>query len=1087
MFSCRLSAQDRVALDVRKALDAPRAPLYGSLRDFSRGRLARAQNTIIEAIETSSQGSLAESASQFLLALEILSLPNLNTERIETACKYLDDIDGASFIRQRELAAELYFWRGECARLKPEFSHALNQYEKALHTGYDGEVRYFALLRIAEISDRLSDSETSLATYGSLAAAPHNSFALESSLRRAALFYRIARPDSALAELDRSRSLLQAARSPSNKVSGVIASPLQEVLTGSRNPSVWYLPFDIPQTEHDDQLLVIAAPPRIALIEGSSLTDQSLYDSALAVFDRGLAYIRATADSIFLSGEKAYYRDGLEFEKAWTYYRKGDYKTSAGMFYALALRDTMRYAAAYEPVAAKRFNDEFYEEPDPIAQESRKNGNSKQRTFTEAFYYNDFPARSRYYAGVAYAKAGESKQALAILTELSQNKQIIYSERSSFYQGLVEFQQGRMYQAEVLLDPIGLRRNETGAYASLLLGDIYYRRSSFARAAEYLDFALAYLPAEDRSLRARAQLELGLSLIPLGSWTKASAALAEYLDHADEQSAGYDEALFWLARSYYRADSMAQAREAFERLLQRYPNSERRIDAQYGYAWTLLRDGEFRQAATAFADVLRLDSITRYAYDALSRQGDAYYALGDLDRALATYNKAVDRPTFNPYLESRAMYQLGVARLKADSARSAMNAFTYIITKLPASDMADRSYYNLALAAYALQLDDRARQAIAQLESNFSASPFAPRGALLAAEEYERSGNMVAALAGYRRILKTYPASDEFIPALFNAIDLLGANKKYSDAIALADTQLALAALAPAAYSPRLTIRKAELQLEAGASEQAIRTARSFIIAYPREPLVPAAHYTIGRALMARGSADSGIAAFRMIIDSFPASDASAFSFLQLARYESKRSPDKAERYYTRAFDLKYYSTDAAPIAMAEYAALLRSRLLPDSALKVYEEITNRYFIETSAGSNAQFEAAEILLEKNRVSDAVSRLDRIAIARKGERTGGEARLKIAAIYRRAGLAKKAIAEYDRARKEYTLTPDQKGRSMLGAAELLIASGNKRLATTTLRELLADRGVPRQYRAEAEQLMEKIAPKKTKRPARKGKR
>src|SRR6185436_11193399 len=156
--------------------------------------------------------------------------------------------------------------------------------------------------------------------------------------------------------------------------------------------------------------------------------------------------------------------------------------------------------------------------------------------------------------------------------------------------------------------------------------------------------------------------------------------------------------------------------------------------------------------------------------------------------------------TFNTFLESRAMYQLGVARFKADSSRSAMNAFNHIVTKLPGTDIVDRSLYNLALAAYAIRLDDRAREAVKQLEAAYAGSPFAPRGALLVAEEYERAGSTTAAISGYKRILRSYPESGEAATALFDVIELLASNKKYADAIAVADTQLAKSATAPAPY-----------------------------------------------------------------------------------------------------------------------------------------------------------------------------------------------------------------------------------------------------------------------------------------------
>lgn len=1076
-----LQAQDSLSIAVEHSFRSPRttSPLYLSLSDFVQGRAERAQNVLVRAMEDWQENSFVDASSKFLLALEILSDSSLNSEKLQVACKYLSSIDERAFVRQTELLAELYFWRGECSRLHSEFGIALQEYEKTIRTPYKGEIRQLALMRVAEIGDRLGNYEASLSAYDNLASTPGNPMALEASIRRAALLYKIARLDSALTELARSKRLYQSRTTSSAAVADVILSPFQEVLTGKQDPSEWYFEFDIPAGPENEQLFVRASTPaRIALIEGSTLTEAKLYDSAIRVFDRGMEFIATTRDSTFVHGEKEYYRDGLAFEKAWAYFRKAEYANSAELFYAVAQRDSSQRTFIPQVQSGRRYGDAFYEEttaPTTAPIDAELDALDAQ---LREFYINDYPARARYYAGIAYARAGRSQKALQLLTELSQNKNIIYSERSSFYQALVEFQNARMYQAEVLLEPLGMRRTVIGAYASLLLGDIYYRRSSFARAAEYHEFALQYLPLSDAALRSRAQLELGLSLIPLGSWKRASQALHEYLLNADPNAIGTDEALFWLARAAYRSDSLALARTAFEQLLRDFPASERAIDAQYTYAWTLLRMGEFRKAASAFAEVVRRDTITRYAYDALSRQGDALYALGDLQQALAIYNKAVDRPTFNLFLESRAMYQLGVARLKADSARSAMNAFNYIINKLPNADLVDRAYYDLALAAYAIRLSDRAREAISQLEKNFPGSSLVPLGILLVAEEEEQNGNDALALQQYQKILTSYPGANEFETALFNAIELLAKGKKYDRAVEIIDRYVDKADIQTSIRS-RLALRKAELLIDAGNPPSAVSLLKSFIAASPQDALIPNAQYTLGKAYIAGGATDDGIAEFRSVIATYPESDAAPYSYLQLARVEVKRQnhPAAAE-HYTKAFDWKYYSSDAAPLAMTEYATFVRTALaMPDSALRLYDEITKRYLIETSVGSSAKFEAAEIALEKDRTSEAIARIESVATARKGERTGGEARLLLARQYRSQSLYKKALTEYERARKDNPLTNDQLGRSLQGSAEMHFALGDKRSAKSAAQELLNKRTIPRQYRLQAEQLLERIAPKK----------
>src|SRR5205085_3926458 len=109
-------------------------------------------------------------------------------------------------------------------------------------------------------------------------------------------------------------------------------------------------------------------------------------------------------------------------------------------------------------------------------------------------FYDDYPMRAKFYAGIALSRAGKNEEARDILTNLSQDPSALYSDKARYHLALVEFKSGRTLQAEQLLMPIALRRTQSGVFASLLLGDIHYRRSSYAKASEYLGFALANLP-----------------------------------------------------------------------------------------------------------------------------------------------------------------------------------------------------------------------------------------------------------------------------------------------------------------------------------------------------------------------------------------------------------------------------------------------------------------------------------------------------------------------------------------------------------------------------------------------------------------
>jgi tetratricopeptide (TPR) repeat protein len=163
---------------------------------------------------------------------------------------------------------------------------------------------------------------------------------------------------------------------------------------------------------------------------------------------------------------------------------------------------------------------------------------------------------------------------------------------------------------------------------------------------------------------------------------------------------------------------------------------------------------------------------------------------------------------------------------------------------------------------------------------------------------------------------------------------------------------------------------------------------------------------------------------------------------------------------------------------MFEYAGFIRNDLgKPDSALRIYDNLAERYLIETTIGGKSQLEASDILLLRSKRSDAVAKLEKLAAAQEGYELAAEARLQLAQLYKREGATKKALNEFDRAREDNSTTKDQLGRSYIGSVECRITIGDKKTARQILAELFVTKGIAKSRRAAAKELLESIAPKK----------
>ncbi len=1056
-----------------------------SLRWFEYGSLQYAMNSL-RAMRDEPGYHPNKYLADLLAALELLSSSENNRTR---AHEILEGIPEDAFPTQAYLLDERNYRLAECYMLERKNMLGKQYFAKVI-ASHTSALSYLARIHQSELYEKTGERELAILELDTVAASAQNTpFAYEASIKRLSLLLLSDKNLETAKEIERSERL----SAKINKDSLGHHSEFSNWLRGKRENDVRifskpYSDKNVTDTIVGQYVTSLSGATR-TLLKGIYFAKIGQRDSALSLYDEALRLsLRSKDSSLEARDEREFIRYVSRYERAWTLYESKRFDEAALEFSSLASESgstTSKQGSQLSSLREQgRYGDNFFEEFEGNASQmlSASEGSESH------FYYRDIPERSRYFSAIALSKAGNDDEARSMLTTLSQDKTALYSDKASYHLALIEFRSGRTYQAEALLKPLAMKRTQTGVYSSLLLGDLMYRRASYGRAYELMNFALENIPPSDSALKPYTHLIRGLSGIPLGLWDKSSQDLEMYIRDANAtgNNAAIEEALFQYGWACLRSDSTRNAASCFQTIIEKYPLSDRAIDAQYGYAWSLFKESKYQQAEKEFYKILEKDTISRYAYDLLSRVGDGRYAQGEYQKALKIYNLAVDRPTFDRYLVTRAMFQLGLARMRSDSARSAMNAFNYIITKQQQSDLVDRSYYNYAIAAYAIIQNEKAEWAIGELLKQFSNSPYASKGLYLSATQAERRGDNNKALTSYKRFLKEYPNADEFRDALFSTLDLLTENKKESDAVALASEYLRDDTLNKRTYTPELLIKKGQIESQAKKYDNAVATFQSFKLRFGSHPLLPFSYYYTGRTYSKRGSDDMAKATYQEVIDSFSTSDAASFALLELARNERESNNyTQAANYYNRAFDYQYFSADAAPQAMFEYGQFCLNELKnEDSAITVFDELTKRYLIETSVGGKAQIEIAGILLDNGKEGEAITRLDKLAIARKGDPMASEVYLKLAGIYRRSGASRKALVAYDNAREETSRTPEQFGRSLVGSAEMLLATGDKRKAKTLLRSTIDNKGVPREYRIKASSLWDSLQPKKKKKTPKK---
>lgn len=1072
--------------------------IFRSLSEYLASSSITAQAVNDHVLRDAPKSNRIYSETSLLSALEYFSHQPLSRIDIESGLTRLEAIQRTN-AASPEVESEIEFWLAEGYNTIGNAARARSHYDAAVKIVSDPRLNALSYFRRGELNEREARLEEAQSDFTKASAQGSSSLRILASLRRAAVLRLLSRFNDVLKETDRADSLLSHStlRVRTSARYFDYHSPLIEelYLTNTENDRIigsapdHAIAFNAaPSTI---QLVSPFAYGEVALLRGSALLDLGQLDKATTILKNGEQYVLSVEDSsksVFISRQRQFLLNALRFEHAWALFSSKNYEKASSEFLALAKADTMpRLLIRREATATLReqgfFADPFYQEAATVTAPAIDPVLLRTTTIdTSFFFYNDFPERSRFYAGVALERAGKLTEAQQIFVALGQDKSVLYSDRANYELGLIRFQQQGFIQAEALLKPFSYEKSPQGVFASLLLGEMAYRKNLYDKAINYFTIAINGLDSTLPTLQAAAYLERGLSYVPINSWKQAASDLSDFLDtHPPKEYGRTDEALFWLGKALFRLGDLDGAKSDFETLMNEYPKSDRIVDAFYNHAWTLFRNSDYLTAAKEFQQVIALDSITRFAYDALSRAGDSYYALNNLTKAADIYNQAVDRPAFNNLRTTRALYQLGVTRMRLDSIRSSANVFSYLINKFPTSDIVDRAYFNLALAYYGINQNAQAEQAVEKIRTAFPQSATAPQALLLAGNERLRKDDSKGAISYFQRILDAYPTSKEAAPALFAQQDINIKLKRYAEAFAAADTFIARF---PQSYlNSSILLNKGKLQLSVNQPGPARETFQTFLRNYPYDAEKSTARLLLGRATLASGDTTNALTIFGSVIDTFAGSDAAANAYLERARVEKKqKNAGAATADFNALLAMDYFSTDAAPQAMTEYAQFLADQNQKDSAIAVLQLLASRYPAETRIVARGLLTAGGYYSDLGKDDQALQAYNRVVTAHDKDLYGGSARTRRGEIYLKQDRNEDAITEFTTARKNSSLTEETEVRRLMGLSKAYIATGKKSDAATTLRALLKHDLSDTDQRS-AEQMLASVAPKKAaKKPA-----
>jgi len=174
------------------------------------------------------------------------------------------------------------------------------------------------------------------------------------------------------------------------------------------------------------------------------------------------------------------------------------------------------------------------------------------------------------------------------------------------------------------------------------LGEIYYL--SLGEPQKGLDYFSQMVERSPHSERA-VQALLYEAEIYEGSFSQYDSAILQYQRIIKEYGdhGNIDEYIYHIGLLYYQKGDCAQASIEWTGLINRFPESHRRIDAEYQKINCLFVSGASKKAIKGFEQLLRNYPDSRYDYDARLGMAMSYEELDKPSKALAEYRLLLER------------------------------------------------------------------------------------------------------------------------------------------------------------------------------------------------------------------------------------------------------------------------------------------------------------------------------------------------------------------------------------------------------------------------------------------------------------
>ncbi|MFW5972857.1 MAG: outer membrane protein assembly factor BamD [Bacteroidota bacterium] len=667
----------------------------------------------------------------------------------------------------------------------------------------------------------------------------------------------------------------------------------------------------------------LASGPETHFADAMQMRSDGLLEDAVASFER----FRTAHPGHVLAGTALYYQAELSLQL-------GRSDEAVRMFAAFQ-RDYPAHPLAFEAQVA--LANHFFETGD------RERGVLLMERVLELNPPPDVAARALYRMGQAAVEAEQFEDAILYYRRAAEGYRETDTAPMALYAiGFTQMRRERYDEAASAFE-ILTARYPASSYAKIVgiaLAEVYYELEDYTRAIRELE---ARMPQLGPEAQERATFLLAESYNQLGDRENAIVYYRRFTEQ-NQNSLYYPRALYGLAWNYHfegihewAAEHFELAREAasevdlearatyyeavsrrldrrpedaiqlYRDFLFRWPNHDLAPHAQLEYAVTLYDQRQWREAHSAFDQVIRVYPESDVVGEALFYRGNTAVALGNYDEALQHFDRAAEHGTAPPELADEILFQKAWLQYRNQNYAEAARAFIERYRDNPRARRAEESLFWAAESNYQLGNHQQAEELFRQYLRDFTDGRHVEAATYALGWVYFKMGRYEAAATHFASFLNGYRSENESVPyradARLRLADSYYALKRYGDAIraytdaandgheyalyqvgqahynngnpgrAIASFQSLLREYPDGEWVEEATYSIGYLQFQNEQYDEAIETYNDLIQSFPRDPLAARAQYGIGDAHFNAGRSDEAASAYQRVLERYPNSE----------------------------------------------------------------------------------------------------------------------------------------------------------------------------------------------------------------------